>query len=278
MTQNHHSPLVVGDELDAGTLNQVFSDLDSGITVLDGQVAGLTAELHALPTGYVTGYAVTVGATTVSIQPGAARADDDQADIRRDMGLTIDPATNGANGLDTGALGTNAWYRVYVIFNPVTELVAGLMSASSSPTLPTGFTHKRRVGWARTGATGTLTKSGCSGSGTDRRVMWYEDTMAAPFILWSSIDIGTTWTVQDCSAVAPPTSRTIFTYHQRLAAGGAIRIRANADQVRLLSGAVLGGLMADIDIDNQMFEYVAAAGAEGASMHAQGYIDDLGVS
>jgi hypothetical protein len=53
--------------------------------------------------------------------------------------LTLNTATSGANGLDTGSLAANTWYYVYVIYNGTT--VSCLMSASSTaPTLPSGYT------------------------------------------------------------------------------------------------------------------------------------------
>jgi hypothetical protein len=63
------------------------------------------------------------------------------------INLTINCATTGANGLDAGALANSTWYAVYVIYNPTTDTTAGLMSASfSSPTMPSGYTAKARLG------------------------------------------------------------------------------------------------------------------------------------
>jgi len=69
------------------------------------------------------------------------------------VNVTINSAVNGANGLDTGALGANNWYYVWLIFNPQTLVTAGLLSLSSTaPTMPSGFTFKQRVGAIRAGA------------------------------------------------------------------------------------------------------------------------------
>jgi hypothetical protein len=69
------------------------------------------------------------------------------------VNVTINSAVNGANGLDTGALAANTWYYVWLIFNPQTLAVAGLISLSSTtPTMPAGFTFKQRVGAIRAGA------------------------------------------------------------------------------------------------------------------------------
>lgn len=70
----------------------------------------------------------------------------------RAVSLDIDSATVGVNGLDTGTLVASTWYSAWVIWNGTTT--AGLLSLSATaPTLPTGYTHKARVGWIRTDAT-----------------------------------------------------------------------------------------------------------------------------
>jgi hypothetical protein len=70
----------------------------------------------------------------------------------KDVNLNVDGATTGANGLDTGALAVSTWYAVWVIASTRGESLAGLLSASfTSPTLPAGYTLKRKVGAVRTG-------------------------------------------------------------------------------------------------------------------------------
>lgn len=68
---------------------------------------------------------------------------------------TIDCGTTGANGLDTGSLAANTWYAVWWIYNPSTGVDAGLVSLSgTSPTMPSGYTFKRRSGWKLTDGSG----------------------------------------------------------------------------------------------------------------------------
>lgn len=70
----------------------------------------------------------------------------------RSVSLTIAGTTTGANALDTGTLASSTWYSVWVIWNGTTT--AGLLSLSStSPTMPSGYTYKARIGWIRTDAT-----------------------------------------------------------------------------------------------------------------------------
>lgn len=70
------------------------------------------------------------------------------------INLTIDITASGANGLDTGSEAASRWYSVFVIYNPTTATTAGLLSydtakpsTSNAPTLPSGYTEWRHVGW-----------------------------------------------------------------------------------------------------------------------------------
>lgn len=72
--------------------------------------------------------------------------------VLNNISITPSIASSGANGLDTGTSSASTWYSVWVIWNGTT--VAGLLSLSAtSPTLPSGYTHKARVGWIRTDGT-----------------------------------------------------------------------------------------------------------------------------
>lgn len=62
--------------------------------------------------------------------------------------LTADITVSGVNGLDTNIEAPNQWYSVWVIYNPTTNIVASLLSVSkTTPTMPSGYTKKQRVGW-----------------------------------------------------------------------------------------------------------------------------------
>lgn len=64
-------------------------------------------------------------------------------------------ASAGVNGLDTGTSVASTWYSVWVIWNGTTSITAGLLSTSeTNPLMPVGYTHKARVGWIRSDATG----------------------------------------------------------------------------------------------------------------------------
>jgi hypothetical protein len=73
------------------------------------------------------------------------------------MGSTIRKTTSswavgsGNGGLDTGAIATSTWYHFFLIKRTDTGVVDVLFSTSaSSPTMPTNYTLKRRIGSAKT--------------------------------------------------------------------------------------------------------------------------------
>lgn len=83
--------------------------------------------------------------------------------------LSINSGASGAGGLDTGALATNTWYSVWVIWNGTTT--SGLLSLSATtPTMPSGYTFKARVGWIRTDGTANKWPKGFTQYG--RQVQW----------------------------------------------------------------------------------------------------------
>jgi len=68
---------------------------------------------------------------------------------------TINFATTGANGLDSGSLANSTWYHCFAI-GKTDGTAAFFASTSLSPTLPTGYTLKRRFGSVKTNGSAQL--------------------------------------------------------------------------------------------------------------------------
>jgi len=133
----------------------------------------------------------------------------------RDLSLTINTANSGANGLDTGALAASTWYSMWVIYNPATATVAGLISLSSTaPTLPSGYTYKARVGWIRTDETANKYPLGFTQVG--RRVQYQvaSGSNLTGLPIMASGTAGSlstpTWVAIGVSNFVPPTAAVIF--------------------------------------------------------------------
>ena len=118
--------------------------------------------------------------------------------------LTITANTTGANGLDTGSLATN-WYSVWVIYNPTTTTVAGLLSLSAtSPTLPSGYTFKARVGWVRAASGSALVSTIQYGNSAQ-----YTLTTGQSYPSAATGNTSNTWVSTTISNYIPTTTATI---------------------------------------------------------------------
>jgi len=161
------------------------------------------------PQGYVLGFETANGAS-LTLAPGECRNDDDTYTMIKTTTITINPATNGANGLDTGSLANSTWYYTWVIAKSSDGTTAGLLSASSSsPTMPSGYDKKRRVGSVRTSGSATLYQQTTrAGQYNRRRVVWQEDVRNT-FLVINGVDFSSGFTDVDMSSVCPATSRGI---------------------------------------------------------------------
>lgn len=99
--------------------------------------------------------------TTFSVAPGGVGDDTFVSTIILATSLTksLSAFSAGAAGgsLDTGAIAASTGYYVYVIKNPSTRAVDILISLSATaPTMPSGFTLKRMIGWVLTNGSSQL--------------------------------------------------------------------------------------------------------------------------
>lgn len=98
-----------------------------------------------------------ISSTQVQVTADALSVENASGIVARlaSVNVTADISTSGANGLDTGSEASSTWYYVWVIWNGTTT--AALISASATaPTMPSGYTHKLRVGTIRNDASSNL--------------------------------------------------------------------------------------------------------------------------
>jgi len=144
----------------AGTVGKELKDIKDAATADTANLAAANAKvttLQTVPGRYRNYRASCTGASAVITMTA------DLATVRSAGGLSVgltavslslNTATVGANGLNTGTLAINTWYHKYVIFNPNTGTVAALCSLSATaPTLPSGYTHWMRMGAFQTDGT-----------------------------------------------------------------------------------------------------------------------------
>ena len=144
---------------------------------------------------------------TISMAAGAARDSANSNDIVLSAAVSISNATNGANGLDTGTVGANTMYAVYVIGDSTKyQSTAGLLSlaSNSEPSLPAGYDMYRRVGWVLTDGTSDNLLFWQEGMGQVRK--YFYDVGISELSGGSS----TTYAAIDLATSVPPIDTTVI--------------------------------------------------------------------
>lgn len=248
-------------------------------------VGGVTA---VMPQGWLVGYEVDYDGTNLTLQPGQARSDSDDYNLTKTSTITINPATTGANGLDSGSLANSTWYYAFVIAKSSDGTIAGLLSTSATaPTMPTGYDQKRRVGCVRTDGSAALFRQKTTrGSGNLRLVQYRENTTGTTFRILNGANLATypSWTDVDCSALIPPTSRELQAYALQSAnVASTIRWREaslSAQVIELMRfvGSTSFGILADhLPVNSSQHGELSNAASVGASFIfiVNGYYDNL---
>ena len=87
--------------------------------------------------------------TKIDIAAGSC-VDSTNAYLLTSAAVTINCATTGALGLDTGSLANNTWYHVHIIGKTDGTVSAIASTSPTTPTFPSGYTLLRRIGSFRT--------------------------------------------------------------------------------------------------------------------------------
>lgn len=85
-------------------------------------------------------------AATVKVEAGRCLDADNEVTMVVDSALTVDITASGALGLDTGSESSSTWYYVWVVGKVGGTTSAILSASSTSPTMPSGYQYKRRIG------------------------------------------------------------------------------------------------------------------------------------
>jgi hypothetical protein len=147
-----------------------------------------------------------IDATSFLISAGKCRNYTDEMDIIVPSNLTVSTGKRGANGLDKGTIGNNAWYYSFVIadssgFNdPV-----GLCSLSSTaPFLPAGYDTWRLVGVFKTNGSAQILACHHFGDGNYRRYYYVVEKAVAILL---NAGASATYAAVNCASLIPPNSQ-----------------------------------------------------------------------
>lgn len=192
---------------------------------------------------------------------------------------TIDITASGANGLDTGSEAGNTWYYVWLILNPTSGVVAGLLSASAiAPTLPSGYTKKRLISAVRNDGSSNFRQYKQVGNRVYRNYTW--DLLSSGIATgWTSIDVTSCIPINVCSVgtyvmQAWPASGTDFTSGVYMGFDGAyIAALGGRDESARSWGQNISVEMPHTS--GGLIYYYVGDSREGCSISTTGFILDL---
>lgn len=229
------------------------------------------------PRGYLSGLGLTyTGTFGLLISPGECRDDTDTVNITTTANLTQDFSITGAGGL-AGSPGFNTWYHVFVIM-AADGTVSSYADPSLSPTLPTGFIYKRRIGSVRTGADAHIKQFIQRGD----QFIWN-----APVEEFSA-NIGTTAGLATLSHVPPGFSVEWFGAYFGQASSGQPGVLVSCPDVAdtapnnsstysfFVNNAPTGGYLRQRTNSSQQLRYRAQASVTPLRLNTQGYYDRRG--
>ena len=136
---------------------------------------------------------------------------------------TIDAATNGINGLDTGTLAASRVYAVYVVADiqgaNTTGAVVSRAAPSVGPTMPVGYSAYRLVGYMVTDASAHFLPMYTAGTGSNRLAMF-----DAPQATSITAGNATSYTAIDLSTLVPAVDNLPVYINSAFTPGAASRV------------------------------------------------------
>lgn len=138
-------------------------------------MAAVTQQSVQNPNLYANNMQLSWGSnTTLTVSSGQIRDNTNAYDIIFSETMTLNAATTGANGLDTGALANSTWYYLFASADTTkNETPALLLSTSrTAPYLPGNYDVFTLIGMARTDGSANFLKFYTAGSGMEREYFW----------------------------------------------------------------------------------------------------------
>lgn len=228
---------------------------------------------------YVANLQVSVASnTTLTIAAGQARDSTNVADIVLSSTATLNAATTGANGLDTGSLANSTWYAIYLIGSSLNRAqTATLLSTSATaPTLPDDYDIIRRIGWVLTDGSAHFLAVDIYGNSNERVYKW--DAVITEL----SAAGNTSYTDVNMASSVPPTSNLVEINWKLVpaTAGNLSLLRKNGSSSTTnpqLTGSVAaqpntGFITMNCD-NSQIIEYKTASGSDALTLYVIGFTD-----
>lgn len=187
------------EEYDTGKWRLLFYQRATGDSV---------KRVTLVPSGFKNLSIKVATTTTVTVAADFVTTTDGTSFQSTAVSSTVDLGTTGADALDAGTIATDTWYAIWVVAKAdgTTKCVAS--TSASSPTMPSGYTYKARIGWVRTvNATATLYGTWQLGRRVQYVVGLASTGSSLPIIVNSGS--GSSWTSASVSNFTPSTASMI---------------------------------------------------------------------
>lgn len=222
---------------------------------------------------------------TVSIAPGQCVSDDGRTLIESLSGISVDLDNVGAGGVDSGSIGANNPYYIWLV-KGASGVAAVASLSDTNPTLPSGYDQfKRRIFGGVTDTSGNVFSGYTTpGQGLARRYYFTEVTKAAPFQILNEVNVGLTGsrTIIDVDDLVPKYVKTIIALIEIVTPSGTSNVFWSGTGARdtfILSVAGTGQISStvydlEISTSTQTAQIFSDANVdEDLSLYVLGYID-----
>jgi len=229
--------------------------------------------IYGLRLGWTSG-------TVITATAGRARNSTNANDIVLAATATLNAATVGANGIDTGALANSTMYAVYAIDDSYLNNSGALLLSTSfsSPLMPFGYDMFRRIGAVLTSGAAAILEFRQVGTGQDRW-MWYDLGISelAGGVSAAYVDV-------DCAS-SVPAQATMIVFDASLTPTGAADIASlqpkgatNANGYAIMSGPAAGVVMRNaMTVPCNGTPIVSYKVVGSLSLNTKAYLDQLAV-
>jgi hypothetical protein len=241
----------------------------------------MTTPIDNQPSYYVNGLELArASTTTLTVASGRARNSTNQNDIILSSSLTLDAATNGANGLDTGSLANSTFYFVFVIGSSqnLAKPATLLSTSATAPILPYNYDVFLRIGCALTNGSAQFLAMRVYGNGTMREYRY--DALITELSAQGSA----TFAAVDMASSVPSTARLValnYTFVPNTA-GNSFSLRttgsSEASAVFTAPGNVIApqavGGFVTMDLNSaRSLDYKTTEATDDLTLQVMGFVD-----
>lgn len=201
--------------------------------------------------------------------------------ISLDAAVTINAASTGLNGIDTGTFAASKVYAVFLIADPVSLKTSGCMISLSytAPTMPTGYSAFALIGYAVTDASAHFLPGFWTAGNSSSRLFMYDAPQATSITAgaatsYTAITLTTLVPTADnlpvwiSSAFTPGAASRTLKLQPTGAVGDAVTITGQVNAVVVTSNSLV---LAKLSSAVPKVSYVVSNAGDAAAINVAGY-------